>query len=146
MPEKNISIMLSSISPEILVSHPTMIVGLCSFSFESTYAPACPNCIASVGVSSSLATPLTPSVPNNLAENHILITNVPDGYTVAIENGDNLILEVSGLQADVSELMTGEIARSAYTPAPEFPLSYTVPVRFLFQVFPRLLWSREHIR
>ena len=54
----------ASISPEILVSQPIMIVGLCAFSFVSTLAPACPNCMASNGVSSSFATPLTPSVPN----------------------------------------------------------------------------------
>ncbi len=56
----------ASISPEIRVSHPTIIVGLYAFSFDNTYAPACPNCIASNGVSSSFATPRTPSVPNNL--------------------------------------------------------------------------------
>jgi len=44
-----------------------------------------------------------------LAENHILITNVPEGYTAEVENGDELTLEISGLQADVSKLLTGEI-------------------------------------
>lgn len=75
-----------------------------------------------------------------LAENHILITNVPDGYTVAIENGDNLILEVSGLQADVSELMTGEITGTvdlgAYMASRNIeelePGTYTIEANFSF--------------
>ena len=75
-----------------------------------------------------------------LAENHILITNVPDGYTVAIENGDNLILEVSGLQADVSELMTGEITGTvdlgAYMASRNIeelePGTYTIEANFGF--------------
>lgn len=76
-----------------------------------------------------------------LAENHILITNVPEGYTAEIENGDGLILEVSGLQADVSELMTSEIMGTvdlaAYMSARNItilePGEYTIEAVFDFE-------------
>lgn len=76
-----------------------------------------------------------------LAENHILITNVPEGYTAGIENGDELILEVSGLQADVSELMTSEIMGTvdlaAYMSARNLtilePGEYTIEAVFDFE-------------
>ena len=44
-----------------------------------------------------------------LAENHFQIINVPEGYTAQIDEESDLTLEVAGLQADVSELLAGEI-------------------------------------
>jgi len=44
-----------------------------------------------------------------LAENHIQIINVPEGYTAQIDEESDLTLTVAGLQADVSELLVGEI-------------------------------------
>ena len=51
-------------SPEILVSIPIIKIGRLLLFFK-TVAPAIPNLKASVGVRSSFAMPLTPSVPKN---------------------------------------------------------------------------------
>ena len=56
----------SSISPERRVSLPIKNVGCSTVSLISTIAAALPMFIASSGVSSVFATPLAPSVPNNL--------------------------------------------------------------------------------
>ena len=56
----------SSISEEILVSLPIKIFGLILLSFVKTIAAARPIFIAISQVNSALATPLAPSVPNNL--------------------------------------------------------------------------------
>jgi len=55
----------SSKSPDIRVSFPTSIFAF-SLPFVITCAPYLPSAIASSIVNSSLATPRTPSVPNNL--------------------------------------------------------------------------------
>ena len=55
----------SNISPDILVSFATNILGLCVPSVK-TNAPALPKLYANSAVNSVLATPLTPSVPNIL--------------------------------------------------------------------------------
>lgn len=44
-----------------------------------------------------------------LAESNIQINNVPEGYTVEIDEESDLTLEIAGLQADVSQVLTGEI-------------------------------------
>ncbi len=54
----------SSISPDILVSMPTTILGL-FLPFVKKYPPTRPNLYANSGVNSLFAMPLTPSVPNN---------------------------------------------------------------------------------
>ena len=56
----------SRISEEIRVSFPIKIFARCFASFVSTRAAALPICIAISQVSSVMATPLAPSVPNNL--------------------------------------------------------------------------------
>src|SRR5512133_888988 len=56
----------SSMPQDIRVSEPTRISGLWLHSPASIWAPAQPSLKASSGVSSLLATPRTPSVPNNL--------------------------------------------------------------------------------
>ena len=55
----------SNISPDILVSFATNILGLWAPSVN-TYAPALPRSYAILAVNSVFATPLTPSVPNIL--------------------------------------------------------------------------------
>ena len=56
----------ASISEEILVSIPTSTVGRYLRPLDSTSAAARPICVARSHVSSVLAMPRTPSVPNNL--------------------------------------------------------------------------------
>ena len=81
----------ASISPDILVSQPTIIVGLCLFSRVRTYAPACPSCIAKSGVSSSFATPLTPSVPNilDMISSSCYKAAKPSGFRVFVCSPDS---------------------------------------------------------
>ncbi len=74
----------------------------------------------------------------NLAENHIQVINVPEGFTAEFEEDSDLTLEIAGLQADVSELLTGEITGvidfGAYMQKKNISLlepgSYTVEVSF----------------
>ena len=68
-------------SPEIRVSLPMIILALWFVSFVSTIAAALPICIASSQVSSVIATPLAPSVPNNLP---IIISSFSRSYLYII--------------------------------------------------------------
>ena len=45
----------------------------------------------------------------HLAENNILITNIPDGYKVSVDEESEIILKMTGLQADISEVLTSDI-------------------------------------
>ena len=71
----------SRMSPEIRVSLPMIILALWFVSLVSTIAAALPICIASSQVSSVIATPLAPSVPNNLP---IIISSFSRSYLYII--------------------------------------------------------------
>lgn len=45
----------------------------------------------------------------HLAENNILLTNIPDGYKVSVDEESEIILKMTGLQADISEVLISDI-------------------------------------
>lgn len=45
----------------------------------------------------------------HLAENNILLTNIPNGYKVSVDEESEIILKMTGLQADISEVLISDI-------------------------------------
>ena len=56
-----------------------------------------------------------------LNKSNILLTNVPEGYSVSIDDEEEIVLKMVGLQADISEMLisdiTGEVDLEAYMEA-----------------------------
>ena len=120
----------SSISPEMRVSLPTRIFGLSVACFVSTSAPALPSSNASSAVSSLLAIPLTPSVPNNLpivlssgysvflssdscAESSLLSLSAPPSPPFSVGSGRRTSVVLSTLS--VTDTPSGSCDKSSRT-------------------------------